>query len=140
MSILADIKMAVKTILDATGLLGIVYTQDRAVLERMPAVTMWSDGFAQEPGPDKTTDVTYRILIRVHVALKAGQESKTQNDVDALVPAVMDALRRNPRLDTGAGPIVFTSILRTGDISVDLDQRNPRIVAEMLLEAIKEEV
>jgi len=136
MSIVTDIKNAIKIVIDNTDLLGIVYSKDRKTLDRMPAMTMWWDGFEQEPGSGKSTEVGWRFLLRVHVQLN--DEGKAQDDIDTLVPQIMDALRCNPQLDTGSGPLIRDSIVTTGDVNARLD-RDPQIIAELTYIAYKEE-
>lgn len=116
---IATVKARIKTILDATGDFGSVYTEERRRVDNplKPYVMMWTDGGSQdvEAGDDLMRQPV--ILIRIFVPEEPGPSGDVdlQTTMDSAFESAADALRAKPKLntDSGDGPLVIDSLVES---------------------------
>lgn len=109
------------------------YTYEPSKLPQLPAQTMFFDGFESNDVASRRERVAWRWILRLYVPLRDAE--KAQIDMKSLMVNVRKELAKDRSL---GGSCLFHRI-RTGDVYVDLDQNNPHLMGEMVLEATTDE-
>ncbi len=121
---------------------GIKQTYDYPVLDigrKLPCLIILYDGFGQEPGAAKTSQVIWRWKLTLCYALETPLSGRWA-DLKALVPEILDKFRANP----GLGGTCWYAVLKAGEAVIHAPadpNEGPRWFGhEFILEATTHEI
>ncbi len=133
MSIIQTLETQMIGILDTVTALKKNLSYEPKALGPLPMSTLWFNGFEQEGVEARSTETTYKWVIRLYIDLSDGE--KAQDLIKTLVPSVLSAFRTNLGLNDNC----IYSIIEAGEIFAVLDRDNPMMMVEMDFSAKREE-
>jgi hypothetical protein len=130
---LTAIEAAIVGNLSAIPYLEKVYDHEPKSIPVLPAATLFFDGFRQNDQATRRKSVAWRWVVRLYVRLNDAE--KAQQDIKTLIMDARKELAKDPLL---GGTCLFHSV-QSGEVFVSMQQNNPHMIAELVLEATTEE-
>lgn len=132
---IASIETGIVAILNTVTELNWVKDHEPEQVEKFPAATLFYSGFEQKGAGKISTETTYRWIVRLYVRFRSKKPNDSWDDLKALVPDVLTKFRNDPSLNSTCS----YSLVESGEVFFLPNKKNPQLMIELNLWALKQE-